>query len=265
MAGDQIEDCKKTIQEDLSEVLAVLEFGNAAFKASANVGQILAWVAPQPELHRVVDEFRSAKLTDLNIFYQSLFVQIWSSFELSLRNLMTAYLVERCKKADDFDSLHRAKVIERNLYHTGIALQQILENRSHLDLEFFDIAKNVGTSIPNSLKVSLNAKTFTIFLRGPSAQGIEEALKRIGFATFDWDVLGRDSSIQRLFGTRSARETSKQLTQFLSNAERIRNHIVHRGEKIQPVTENDLRQHAAVFEAVATILSNYLLTTLNAA
>ncbi len=228
-------------------------------------GPILGWLGQQPELYRQVEEFRSAtKLTDLDILRQALYIQIWSAFELSLRSMTTSYLAECCKRGADFDSLNKAKIIERNLYHSGVALQQVFDNRSHLDLRFYEIAKNVGTSIPNSPNVSLNTAAFTLFARGPSVSGIEDALRRIGIINFDWDVLGRVVGIQKIFGTRGHRETVSQLKLFLTEAEKIRNHIVHRGEKIQPVNETDLRQHSTKFEAVAFGIADHLLANLNA-
>jgi hypothetical protein len=98
----------------------------------------------------------------------------------------------------------------------------------------------------------------------PGAGHVEDSLRRIGITNFDWDVLGRVGEIQKIFGTRGHRETVSQLKLFLTESEKIQNHIVHRGEKIQPVNETDLRQHAAKFEAVAFGIADHLLTNLNA-
>ena len=261
MSKDRIAECKKSIQGDLSEILAVLDFAVAAFRTYASSGDLLAWLRGygEQDLSKVIDEFRTlTRITDLNLFFQSLFVQIWSTFELAIRNLILGYLDECYRKHKDFSSLQNAKIIERNLYHSGVALQQVFENRSHLDLKFFEIAKNIGTSIPSSADVKLNAVAFTLFSKGPSALGIEEALTRIGISKFDWDALGKIAEVQKVFGTRKVRETTNQIKDFLAQAERTRNHIVHRGENIQPITESQLREHAAKFEVLANGIADHL-------
>ena len=106
--------------------------------------------------------------------------------------------------------------------------------------------------------MALNSLAFGIFLRGPSVQGIEEALRRIGFKDFDWDKVGGVRSVQRALGTQRSRETANQVIEFLQNAEKTRNNIIHRGEKIQPVTDADLRQEVELFRAVGDALAEFL-------
>ena len=150
MPNGPIANCQLRLHEDLNEVVAVLEFATGAFKTYASSGQILGWVAQQADLRAVVEEFRSTRLTDLNFIYQSLYVQAWSAFELFIRTLIVSYLEEVCDRADDFDSLKKAKLVERNLYHTGVALQQIFDNRSNLTIDFFRLQR---TRPPVFLKV----------------------------------------------------------------------------------------------------------------
>jgi len=261
MPSEPIADCQVQLHANLDEVLATLDFSMSAFKTYASSGQILGWVASQQDLRAVVEEFRkSTRLTDLNFLYQALYVQAWSAFELFVRALIVAYLETICNQAADYDSMKKAKLIERNLYHTGIALQQVLENRSNVTIDFFSVARNVATSIPDSKKVVLNTMSFGIFLKGPSVQGIEEALKRIGVKEFNWDNVGSAKPVQKAFGTGKPRETTNQLKEFLQNAEKRRNSIVHRGERIPQITETDLRHEIAVFNVVGDALADFLKT-----
>jgi RiboL-PSP-HEPN len=258
MPTERIASCTLRLNEDLDEVVAALDFATSAFKTYASSGEILSWIAGEDELRTVVEQFRSSRLSDLNFLHQSLYVQAWSAFELFIRLLIVSYVEEVCNRADDFESLNKAKLIEHNLYHTGVTLQQIRENRSNFAIDFFTVAKNVGTSIPESRKVVLNAPSFVMFLGGPSVRGIEEALKRVGFKEFNWDKVGEAPPVQKAFGTRKTRETAKQVTEFLQSAEKTRNNIVHCGENIQPVTEADLRQEICVFRAVGDALAEFL-------
>ena len=266
MTAALIEKCNRQLHEDLDEVVAALEFATSAFKTYASSGDILQWIGSQADLRTVVLEFRtSTRLTDLNFIFQSLYVQAWSAFELFVRSLVTSYLEEVCSRAADFKSLNKAKLIERNLYHTGVALQQILENRSGLNIDFFAVAQNVATSIPASAKVTLNFPTFLIFMKGPSVEGIEDALKRIGFKNFDWDRVGGATAVQTAFGTKGTRETTDEVINYLKKAQKTRNNIVHRGENIEVITESDVRQGATVFEVVGVAIAEFLKTSLSQA
>jgi len=109
---------------------------------------------------------------------------------LFVRTLITSYVDEVADRTGDFKSLDQAKLIERNIYHTGIALQQIFDNRSNVSIDFYRVAQNIGTAHPDSKKVLLNSFSFGMFLKAPTAVGIEEALKRVGFKSFDWDKIG---------------------------------------------------------------------------
>jgi len=226
-------------------------------------GRILAWVGPDDDLRPVVEDFRaSTRLSDLSFIYRSFYVQAWSAFELFVRTLIISYLEDVSDRANDFDSLKKAKLIERNLYHTGVALQQIFENRSNVAIDFYLIAKNAGTSIPKSKEVILNSTPFGIFLKCPSVDGIEEALKRIGFPKFDWDVVGSTAPVRQAFGTQNTRETVHQIAAFLQDAERTRNNIVHRGEGIRAVSEADVRQGLTIFKVIGDALADFLKSKL---
>jgi len=258
MADEPIDKCKRQLRDDLADVIAALEFATSAVRTYASAGDILPYVVSQAELRNVITAFRAVRLGDSNILFQSLYVQAWSAFELFIRALVVSYVEEVSLRRSDFASLDKSKLIERNFFHTGVALQQIFDNRSNTTIDFYSIARNIGTAIPGSDKVTLNAGTFCMFLGGPSVHGIEEALKRIGFKDFDWDEIGRAKAVQNAFGARKVRETKTLVTNFLRDAEKSRNNIVHRGEAIQSIAETDIRECVAAFNAIGDALAEFL-------
>jgi hypothetical protein len=167
--------------------------------------------------------------------------------------LISAFLDELISKRSDFETIDRLGLAKKNLQHTGAALQHIVDNRLNLAIDFYSLAKNASTSIPGSAKVILNAAAFTIFMRGPSADGLREGLARIGM-NLNWDDLGRNSEVQKAFKTRGTRETSKQVEEFLKSSARRRNNIVHRGATIEAITESDLTNAVAALGALAAAL-----------
>jgi hypothetical protein len=106
-------------------------------------------------------------------------------------------------------------------------------------------------SIPSSPKVILNANTFSLFLGSPSPDGVKEALERIGMK-FDWDDLGRIDHVQAALKSKGVRETSKQIVQFLTEAARRRNSIVHRASAQEQIGENDVSRLVQVLIAITT-------------
>jgi hydrogenase maturation factor len=258
MADEPIEKCKRHLHDDLDDVIAALEFVTSAIRTYASSGEILAYVAAQTELRGIITAFRAARLADPNGLFQSLYVQAWSAFELFIRTLVVSYVEEVSQRGNDFESLDKAKLIERNIFHTGVALQQIFDNRSNTTIDFYSLARSIGTAVPGSEKVILNAAALCIFLRGPSVHGIEEALKRIGFKDFDWDEVGRAKPVQIAFGARQVRETKNLVIDFLRDAEKNRNNIVHRGEAVQSIAETDIRQCVAAFKTIGDALAEFL-------
>ena len=112
------------------------------------------------------------------------------------------------------------------------------------------MAKNASTSIPGSANVILNINAFSIFMSGPTPEGIKDALGRIGI-DLNWDDLGRMPEIQKAFRTKGHRETAKQIQDFLKIASKRRNNIVHKSENIESIAETDVTEAISVFRELA--------------
>jgi hypothetical protein len=190
MARDFFQECESAIEADLAEVSGILDFVTSSFRIYSKSGNVLERVNDDSELRELFIQFRERKLDELNVLYQSLFIQAWASFESFVRKIPIAYLDEFVSRKDDFESLEKCNLARRNLQYTGEALQHIFENKPGLSLDFFLLAKNASTSVSGSAKVILNSTAFTIFLAGPGPEGLKEALKRVGIQ-LNWDQLGR--------------------------------------------------------------------------
>jgi hypothetical protein len=259
MPDDKFSACEKRLQGDATEILAMSAFINTAFKVYSQTGNILSYVSSDAPLRTLVLEFKDGpSVTDLNLAYQSLYVQSWSSFELFVRRVVVGYLEEFSTLKNDYVSLAKANLINRNYLYSGRALQQVFEDRSHMDIDFVTLSRNLATTYPDSKEIILNVASFALSLGNPSKRGIDEALRRIGFSEFDWNRLASNAAVQRAFGTKKAVETKKQLHDFLEASSRVRNAIVHRADNIPTVTEQDVTQVLAVFQALAQALIHFL-------
>ena len=184
-------------------------------------------------------------------------MRLWFSFEQFVRRVVVAYLDEFISRKTDFDTLEKYGLARKNLQYTGAALQHIVENRPNLSVDFFSIAKNAATSIPGSTKVDLNTALFSLFLAGPSPEGLQESLKRIG-VNFSWDDLGRHPAVQKALQLRGARDAAKAAEAFLKDTVKRRHNIVHKADNIEQVTESDVVEALAKISAIGTALLDFL-------
>jgi hypothetical protein len=250
MARDFFLECQTSIEAELTEIEAFQEFIGSSGKVYANSGAILARIAEDAELRQLLLDLRKHHLQNLTLLYQSLYVHVWSSFEMFMRQLLTAYFEQFGSQKHDFDAYEKFGFARKNLKHTGLALQHIFENRPSLSVDFFEMAKNASTSIPGSANVILNINAFSIFMSGPTPEGIKDALGRIGI-DLNWDDLGRMPEIQKAFRTKGHRETAKQIQDFLKIASKRRNNIVHKSENIESIAETDVTEAISVFRELA--------------
>jgi RiboL-PSP-HEPN len=250
MARDYFLECQNSIEAELAEIGAFQEFVGSSGKVYANSGAILAQIVGDADLRQLLLDLRKNQLQNLTLLHQSLYVHVWSSFEMFMRQLLTAYFHEFGSQKQDFDSYEKFGFARKNLKQTGLALQHIFENRPNLSVDFFEMAKNASTSVPGSTKVTLNIGAFSIFMSGPTPEGIKDALGRMGI-DLNWDDLGRIPEIQKTLRTKGHRETAKQIQDFLKGASKRRNSIVHKSENIESITETDVTEAISIFRGLA--------------
>lgn len=241
---------------DLDEIRRNLEFARTAFKILPKVGEILSLVAGSEQLRLLMEEFKQQKVNELNSLYQGLYVQLCASFEWFMRKLVSACIDELCQSKPPYEILadRRSQLLSQNVYHTGIALQQIYDNRSNAKLDFHALSKNIATAIPGSTAVVLNSAAFALFLGQPDASSITKAMKRIGVTENFWDRVGSSGDIQRLFGENRARHAGNAAQDFINEFMMRRNNIAHRGDAIVPVTDSDILLTADFLQSLATCL-----------
>jgi hypothetical protein len=250
MTRDHFQECENAIQRDLDEISLMLEFIGSSFKVYSKSGSILKLVAQDPELRELLVGFRQRDLSEPTLLYQTLYVQVWSAFEGFVRKMVSAYLDTFLASKSDFDSLEKYGLGRRNLEYTGRALQFIRQTRPRFAFDFFTLARNVSTSTPGSSKVILNSDVFSLLLSGPSAEGLKDALERIGLE-LNWDDLGRMDSVQKSLRSKGTRETAKQVESFLREAARRRNSIVHKADTSEVISAAGLSEGISIFRALA--------------
>jgi RiboL-PSP-HEPN len=257
MKQDHFQECEDAVQRDLDELSLMLDFISASFKVYSRSGAILSNVAQDGDLRQLMIDFRDAKINDLTVLYQALYVQVWAAFEGFVRKLLVAYLEAFIDRKSDFDTLEKYGLGRRNLEYTGRVLQHIRQDRPRYTLDFFALARNMSTSIPGSSHVKLNSAVFPLLISGPSADGLKDALDRIGF-DLRWDDLGRIEELQASVRSKGTRETAKQIELFLGDVARRRHSIVHKSDTSEVVSAADLSDTIHIFRTLAKSLLKIL-------
>jgi hypothetical protein len=255
----RIDDSYASLQAEFAEIQKELEFVQLSFRIFGRTGQLLSHINNIADLRQLIVDWRQTNLVEINFIYQAFLVQAWAVFELFIRRLVISYIEEFLERKADFKTLDQYGLIKRNLLHTGIAFQQIFDNRTNAAVDFYSFAKNVATSIPDSAAVQLNSTAFTFFLKSPTFQGISEAFKRIGISDFDWRKIAAESVVQKTLGTKRTSDTTKAIEDFLDVTSKSRNNIVHRGEGMTPVSEADVRQTMLALDVLSSSLTRSLL------
>jgi len=260
MASSNLQGVLKSALSDLDGIVTNLAFLSSATKVVAVTGGITQAVAGDATLRSVVLDFKKNSIDDFNTLYQSLYVQVFASYESFIRGLVQAYVDQVSSKDKTYEKLKlRNSLLDRNTYHTGFALQQVLENRTNVTLDFDALVKNLFTAKAGSDLVTLNSVAFTLMLGTLRPDGIIEALKRVGQSDKAiWDRLGAVKEIQQHFNLKTARETAKAIDYFLTTSIKRRNSIVHKGEGIQAVSESDVLELIEFFKVFFAAFTDYL-------
>jgi hypothetical protein len=247
---------------DLSDIETVTKFIHGANQISTHSGELLSFVAGSEQHRQLLVEFRRQRRADANLLHQGLFVQLYAAFEWFIRTLIVRYVEELSRLFPSYSELERRSgdPIKRNYYHTGAAMQQIFGNRTNVKIDFQMLAKNIGSTFPDSSAVVLNATAFALFLGILDSSEIERALNRIGIESVFWDRIAREGSVQRFFGETRTRHTARLMREFLDQFIRRRNNICHKGDGIEPVSTEDIIRHAEFLRIFGGCLVQTLVT-----
>jgi hypothetical protein len=197
--------------------------------------------------------FVSQKDYQMETGFNGLYVLLAGVFEQFVRQIVRDGVLWLNKSCATFEDLADELRIQ-NLYRTGLALSSIHEPPVELALDFEAMCRNLGTCCSGGGDLVLNADAFTSRISNITPKRIADSLERIGVA-IDWDVFGRDSQIQKLFGVKKVREAANELGSWLSAFIAQRNRIAHTGAVGIQITENELEKALDVLTAMAPVLA----------
>lgn len=249
---------------ELEEIQHKLEFLGAALKVNSLAGPLLGVTVGRPDLQPAIEDFRRKRVNDLTVVYQGLYVEAFSVYERFVRSLLVEYVEEVARLDVSYEKLKtRGVFIQKHILQTGIALQQVFENRTNTVLDFDLLAKNLATVAPNSTKVKLNSNAFVLQLATFSSSGLENALGKVGIVVANFfEELAKGGELKNYFGTNGVKDVSKNTKKLIDEIVQTRNHLVHRGDMRRSVSETDVsdlvRFLIAFHPRLASVVSSFL-------
>lgn len=224
-------------------------------KASLNV--IANWNNLNTFNNQIVQDFLNIPHLESRRFLNGQYVVVCAAFEKFLRESLETAINDISQKTKSFQELDPL-LVNRNMIETGRLLMRVENPSDHVPIDIFELCKNLGGCHPNSTDFKLNADAISLL------NGVKEIDKYLDYLRLcgikiDWDKLCQDKEIQKRFGTKATRETTKKSAEFLTNLVRIRNRIAHTGDSPADITFQQLSDTIAVIRAIKNAISANLM------
>lgn len=237
----------------IQEVRLATELVGITNDALAHADEVFCFDRYRPEITQLVQDLLSKRKSNPETLYRGVFIQLGSAFELFVRQCIEGAVERHSKNTQIFDELPK-KIADSNFFYTGLALSKINEGVSGRKIDFFEIAKRVGTCYPGNKDFRLNTYAFTLFVGNCTSSNIDHLFDRVGITNI-WDKIAKDLELRRHFKSKGTRETAKLTRDKLNEYIRVRNGLVHRGEYFKTITQNEVREYTDFFLVFPKALS----------
>lgn len=239
----------------LDELEASTSFTAIAATLRPRLGDVLRWEAGGDAIG-LAQQFMRATANRPESIYGALLVRAVAGFERFARLLVddaAKRTAARCKKYSDI----KEHVRNRHTVLTGKLLGSIEEPRDYQPVDVRQLAENLASCLSESPSFRINTSAFAAAVYNGSPRAIEKALTNLDIDNW-WDAIGGTPKLQKLLGTKGARDTGKAAGKRLDEICKSRNQIAHAGDGDITVSESDLREAIAFVRALAEALSGVL-------
>lgn len=240
----------------IEDVESNIRFLRLSTKLRPRLNDIIRWETVEPPESRLVQEFLAQKDAQPELIYRGMLTLIAGGFEELVRNLVEETVEVINDSAKSYRDLSEAIKIQ-NMIRTGKVLAAIGEPPDHLTIDVEALCRNIGSCVGDSESFRLNAAAFSFFIYSISATHLEEIFERFGIA-INYDELCNVEPIRKVFGTTDARETSKEVKEYIRRFIQKRNRISHTGSGGVTVSDVDVGQFVDFFSAFSERLVTYL-------
>lgn len=233
-------DALRELDATLGDVRSTLRFVKAAAHLRPRLGKMGAWDGLDPDSVRAVQAYVDEKAFQPDTTYRGLYIVLYGALEQFARRLIRDAIVLIDATVGGFDDLDERLKIQ-NVYRTGQALATIGDPPDHMNLDYEELCRRIGTCIKGSSSFCLNADAFSLFYSNLTPARLEDVLNRLGIKA-NWDVFGGNADLKVLVGRTKTRDAAKAIRRRLSEFTRTRNRLAHNGSAGVIITDVDVEE-----------------------
>lgn len=258
----KLEDGKSYAEGYLAELRETAEIRNLFTDILVNRnGQLKGLFSQEPMMKRRLDEAARLKATEPGALYRGLFVQGVTTFENSVRQLVTAAVEITASKSAKYSYLPE-KLRNHHAYHAGQVLSHMKEGHLFGQPFRFDLlVKNLGDCFTDQESYSMMPEVFTLLMGNATPGRLESLFEKLDLPEPFGPGVGETSSIQKNRNATRKTEAAKLARDELDRLIKMRNTIVH-GDLTLTVQLSDFHEAIDFFEAMIDglyeVVSNHL-------
>ena len=237
----------------IAEIRAYVNFASAANHLRPWAGRMVDWNTLDADQRTALTGFVSQKDYHVEVGFNGVMVSLAGTFEQFVRRLIRDGIIWINKSIIQFEKLQEP-LRHQNLFLSGRALATVHEPPAEITYDYELLCKNLGTCRAAGGALVLNADAFAVGISNTHAKRIDESLLRIG-VEIDWDVFGRNTTLQRLLGETRVRDTANQTQMWLKEFIVTRNRIAHSAVGGIQISETQLTTAIDVLAAFAPTLA----------
>lgn len=243
----------REFEVSLADVEANFEFVRAAGWLRPRLGKLLNWDGIDAEGQKGAQRFMNAARIQPELFYRGMLIIIAGAFEQLIRRMLSdsvRAISALNRKYQDID----AQIVLQNVFRTGQALATVVDPPDHVDLNYGELCRNVGTCYEDSDRVTLNPDAFALLFSTLTPARLEDVLHRIG-VKLNWDDIGRSADVRKALGETRNRDAANAAQRYFKAFIRNRNRAAHTGSGGQTIAENDVELALTFFRAFTSALA----------
>ena len=252
MHGSVFSRALRDLEMTLAEIRTTLLFVRSAAHVRPRLGSLVTWTSLDEESRLILRDYMEHKDFQPDFTYRGLYVLIYGTFEEFVRRMLRDAVIAKSNAVQSYDDLDQ-DLARQNVHRTGQALATIDEPPSYMKLNYDLLCANIGTCRVGSTSFTLNADAFALFFTNLSPKQLAGALRRIGIK-LNWDEIGQQKCIKKLYGSQSTRAVAKAASEQLQAFTRKRNLVAHSGGAVT-VSDVDVAEALDFVEKLANALA----------
>lgn len=237
----------------LNEIKAYVDFASAANYLRPWAGKMVDWNVLDNDQKTALTGFVSQKDYHVEVGFNGIMVSLAGTFEQFVRRLIRDGILWINKSVTQFEKLQEP-LRQQNLFLSGRALATVLNPPAEITYDYELLCKNLGTCRTTGGTLVLNADAFVVGISNTNPTRINESLLRLG-VEIDWDIFGRDTTLQALLGETRVRHAANETQKWLKEFIVTRNRVAHSAVGGIQVSETQLRTSIDILAAFAPTLA----------